>query len=89
MQATKLKQKIEACLEDEIDVDVSEAEFCAILADSKLLRADFPTTDARWKRFYSRFIVMDYSSSSGLGENGVAVQRYCMVPVLIALIFLS
>lgn len=82
VQATKLKQKIEACFEDDIDVDVTQAEFCAILADCKLLRADFPTTDARWKKFYSRFIVKDCSS-------GEEIQRFCMVPVLIALIFLS
>ena len=83
--AAKLKQKIESCLEEEIDVDVTQLEFCAILAECKLLRADFPSTDNRWQKFYSYFRVKDYSSQ----DREKPIERYCMVPALIALIFLS
>ena len=54
----KLKQRIESCLEN-TDTDISQAEFCAILAECKLLKADFPRTDTRWMKFYARFLVRD------------------------------
>lgn len=44
------------------------------------MKDDFPMTDERWTRFYSKFVVIE-----GTGQNA----RYSLVPTLVALIFLS
>ncbi len=67
-----------------IDQDLEEREFCAILAASKLLKADFPTKDVRWKSFYSKFVVMDQNDPSHPSRK-----HYSLVPTQIAMIYLS
>jgi hypothetical protein len=70
-----------------VDSEISQTEFCAILARLKLLKADLPRTDERWKRFYQKFIVVD--SNEDDNTNKTYNERYSPVPTLVALIFLS
>ena len=44
------------------------------------MKDDFPMTDERWTRFYSKFVVVE-----GSGRQS----KYSLVPTLVALIFLS
>ena len=76
----KLKTKFCTAFERNATQDLSQGEFSHLLAKSKLLKDDFPMTDERWTRFYSKFIVIEGSS-----ENA----RYSLVPTLVALIFLA
>ena len=55
----KIKHKFELGCSSSASQDIDQTAFCAILAASKLLKADFPSKDERWTRFYSKFIVMD------------------------------
>ena len=82
---SKLKQRFEDVCEYDFDQEISQTDFCAMLANCKLLKADFPRTDLRWQRFYSKFIVIDENdvgSQSGRGQ-------YSMTIALVALICLS
>ena len=65
-----------------IDTDISPLDFCLKLTRLKLLKADLPRTDERWKRFYSKLVVVEED------ENEVK-ERFGLVSTLIALIFLS
>lgn len=80
----KLTQRFQMLGYNSITQDIDQTEFCAILASSKLLKADFPAKDERWGRFYSKFIVMDQSDQSGPSRK-----RYSLAPTQIALIFLA
>ena len=64
--------------------DINQTEFSSVLAACKLLKADFPTKDERWCRFYSKFIVMDLAE-----QNGPQHKRYSLLPTQIALFFLA
>ena len=80
---TKLKQIFEdVCGGDTLDCEISQVDFCAILANCKLLKADFPRTDERWQRFYQKFVVVD-------ATNGRSRAKYQLTPTLIALIMLT
>ena len=80
---TKLKQIFEdVCGGDTLDCEISQVDFCAILANCKLLKADFPRTDERWQRFYQKFVVVD-------ATNGRSRAKYHLTPTLIALIMLT
>jgi len=50
----------------------------------KLLKADFPKTDERWQRFYSKFMVMD-----SVDSDRASRKRYSKIETQIGLIFLS
>ena len=80
----KIKQRFQLVCHDSINQDIDQREFSAILAASKLLKADFPTTDERWQRFYKKFIVMDKADPSRPWRK-----RYSLVPTKIGLIFLA
>ena len=67
-----------------INQDIEMHEFTAILAASKLLKADFPTKDTRWTNFYEKFIVMDQVDPSRPWKKS-----YSLVPTQIALMFLA
>ena len=69
----------------DFDQDISQTDFRAILANSKLLRADLPRTDERWTRFYSKFLVVEEAENA----QGRSRRRYALIPTLIALITLS
>ena len=87
---SKLKQRFEDVCDGEFDQNLTQTDFCAILANCKLLQADFPRTDERWVRFYSKFIVVD---EQGGDEESfpLATKRgsYQLIPALISLITLS
>ena len=70
------------CGDDSPDSEISQVDFCAILANCKLLKADFPRNDERWQRFYSKFIVIDENKVERRG-------KYLLTPTLIALIMLA
>ena len=46
-----------------------------------------PRTDERWKRFYSKFIVVDQNEDDE--ERRTFNERFSPVPTLVALIFLA
>ena len=50
----------------------------------KLLKADFPQTDERWQRFYSKFMVMDPMDARRSNRK-----RYSKIETQIGLIFLA
>lgn len=57
---TKLTSVFEGvCGNNNLDCEISQVDFCAILASCKLLKADFPRTDERWQRFYSKFVIIN------------------------------
>ena len=76
----KLKQRFTGPYEWNSTQDLTQKEFSSILSKSKLLKDDFPMTDERWTRFYSKFVVVE-----GSGRQS----KYSLVPTLVALIFLS
>ena len=76
----KLKVRFSSAFERNTTQDLSQKEFSTLLTKSKLLKDDFPMTDERWTRFYSKFIVVE-----GSGRTA----RYSLVPTLVALIFLA
>ena len=71
----KLKVRFQTVCSNSINQSISQSEFCAILAASKLLRSDFPDIDNRWKEFYSKFIVMDQTDPAQPWRK-----RYSLVP---------
>ena len=76
----KLKQRFTGPFERNSTQDLTQKEFSALLTKSKLLKDDYPMTDERWTRFYSKFVVVE-----GSGRHS----KYSLVPTLVALIFLS
>ena len=76
----KLKSRFSTAFGRNTTQDLSQREFSTLLSKSKLLKDDFPMTDERWTRFYSKFVVIE-----GTGQNA----RYSLVPTLVALIFLA
>jgi hypothetical protein len=80
----KLKNKFEQVVLSNVNRDITNTEFCTILASLKLLKADLPRTDERWINFYKKFIVVD----SNEGDEHVFNERFSEVPTLIALLYL-
>lgn len=68
--------------------DINSVEFSSVLAACRLLKADFPTKDERWSRFYSKFIVIDHTDER-YEEEGPQHKRYSLLPTQIALFFLA
>jgi len=85
MTATKLKQRVEQLCDYELEKEISQNDFCALLVNCKLLQADFPKLDDRWINFYSRLTVVDGSEVGIDAKRG----RYELIAGLIALITLS
>mmetsp|Transcript_5395 Transcript_5395/g.6662 ORF Transcript_5395/g.6662 Transcript_5395/m.6662 type:complete len:155 (+) Transcript_5395:17-481(+) len=81
----KLKQRFEQLCDSNFDQELSQTEFCAMLVNCKLLKADFPRQDDRWLKFYSKLTVIDDEEVGVASTKG----RYELVPALIALIALS
>ena len=66
-------------------MELSQTEFCAMLVNCKLLKADFPRQDERWLKFYSKLTVVDETGHGSEQTRG----RYELVPIMIALVGLS
>ena len=81
----KLKQRFEQLCESNFDMELTQTEFCAMLVNCKLLKADFPRQDDRWLKFYSKMTVIDETQVGVASTRG----RYELVPAMIALIALS
>ena len=64
-----------------MESDLSQTEFCGLLAALKLLKSDVPQQDPRWQHFYRRFFVHDKTA-----EKKREQMKYVVVPALIALI---
>lgn len=76
----KIKQRFEPLIMATTRGDLSQQEFCTQLAKLKLLKDDYPQTDERWVRFYSKFVVF---------EEKAAEPRFSLLHALIALFYLS
>ena len=66
-------------------MELTQTEFCAMLVNCKLLKADFPRQDERWLKFYSKLTVVDETGHGSEQTRG----RYELVPIMIALVGLS
>lgn len=55
----KIRDRFQMVTKSHLDQNLTQVEFCAVLANCKLLKADYPRTDQRWKRFYSKFVVTE------------------------------